>query len=260
MGIGEPSRPLAALCDRLLHVRPAKLSVMVTLMDEVEDYQDFKRLIAEFVPEAAPEILKAGSPADTIAAFAEAFGQRYFPLSNGMIDASASFSDLLRFIPIETFGWEEDAYHDIPTDTRQGIILSSLLVDFEGELGWDGDGVRVTVLEAAEGFISRELLARVPPRGYPLDSLRGALSRRYRGLLYFAEQLCHDSPNQLLNITYEDVWTGPPEWDRAVVEQITEDWRDFLKKDKAMVSFWEWLEKKPEARFRVVLDFLESEA
>lgn len=260
MGAREPGGPLATLCDRLLQVRPPRLSVVVTLMDEVEDYQDFKRLIAEYVPEAEPEILQAGSTGDMIAAFARVFGQRYFPLSDSLIYDAESFGDLLNFIPVEVFGWEDDDYHDIPTDTRQGVILSALLVDFEGEMGWEGEGIRVTVLEAAEKIVSRELLARVPPRGYPLESLRGVLTRRYRGLLYFAEQLCHDSPNLLLNITYEGFCNGPPDWSREMVEQITEDWRDLLKKNRAMVSFWEWLEEKPEARFRTVLDFLESEA
>jgi hypothetical protein len=234
---------------------PPRLSALVWEFRDVAVYQDFVHLVREYLPDLEQDILQAGRPAEMVAAFAIPFRERYFPLHSSIEAGMAEgFYDLLNYIPIEVYGWAEDDYHSIP-ELRPGIILGSLLVDFEGHLGWVGEGVRITIVEAAAQLVPVELVQRAV--AYPLNVLRVVLrGSRYAGLLTLAETLCHDTGNPFLDATYEDLWSDPPEWDRRTVENLTADWQTADAALKRMWKLLEWLEASPGPNFTKVLDFL----
>jgi hypothetical protein len=231
---------------------------------DAEDYQDFLGLVREYLPDLEAQITGDGSPAGMIAAFAEAFGERYFPLVQGFEDGSIDdFSSLLQGIPVALYGWEYEDYHTLPQQ-GPGMILASLLVDFEGELGWE-EGIGITAMEAAAEHIPQGLLRRVPAQGYPLEFLREALRDRYRGLLGFAEILCAQTGTVFLDTSFQEFyypsgsgsWCEIPMWDREAVAELAEQWRAARGLQEEVMSFLDWLEADPAAHFAEVLDFLE---
>ena len=252
---GETDGPLASLCARLLRVRPVVFSYLVSRTYEAEEYGSFVNLVTEYLPESHQEIMAEATIHGRVQAFANLFGQRYFPLADIFFEFE-EIGELTRFIPVDVYGMDYDDYHYL-TDNRLGHILSALLVNFEEPEGLVGEGVRVTLMEAAEKQVHREVLARIPQQGYPLDDLRQRLGRRYKGLLYEAEHLCHESSNDFLNVSDESFYSNPPEWDREMVEYLTKEWKGFLKIDKVIVDFWKWLEAKPAERLSTILNWLE---
>ncbi|MEK7848623.1 MAG: hypothetical protein AAB270_06840 [Chloroflexota bacterium] len=256
MRAGQARGPLTGLVQLLRQARPPRLSLLVEWLEGARAFEDFKRLVREFLPDQEQEILGAGGPYDMVAAFVPTFGERYFPLADG-VSGDWTFSDLLQFIPIEVYGLEFDDYHELP-HYRLGFILASLLVDFETEMGLDGEGIRVTAVEAAAKQLPRELLQRIPERGYSLKALAAALGDQYPGLLYHARHLCHETGNGFLDVTQEGLWPEPPEWSRELVEELTEEWEEARKMMDESGRFLQWLEENPEEHFSELLDFLEG--
>jgi len=249
----ETYGPLEAL-SRVLRRGPPCLSALLDMMGGVEDYTVFVSLVREFLPDREDDILSAGSHEDVIQAFATAFGERYFPLDDIVFDEG--FAGVIGFIPVVFRGFNLDDYHFLP-DWRSGFLLGTLLVDFEEELGLDGEGIRVTVMEVVEGIVSRELLERVPSSGYSLDFLRREVPTSLVGLVRIAEYLCHDTGCVFLDATNEELCYDPPCWERGTVDYLTEQWPMAERIDSEMVEFMEWIEERPEARFGELVRFLE---
>ena len=261
MGAPEAHRgPLAALAETLRRMAgPPRLSALIEQFGDAELYQGFVDLVRDYLPDLEQDILQAGGPAEMVAAFASPFGQRYFPLHPSIEAGLAEgFYDLLSHIPVEVHGWEDDDYHAIP-EMKAGLVLASLLVDFEGALGLGGEGIRITAMEAAAKLVPLELVQRTT--AYPLDLLRVMLpGSRYAGLLSLAETMCHDTGNFFRDATYEDFYNYAPEWDRETVEDLTEQWRAADEAGKREVEFFEWLEASPGPNFTELVDFLERRA
>jgi len=262
MGAPEAQRgPLAALAETLRGMAgPPRLSALIDQLGDAELYQGFVDLVRDYLPDLEQDILQAGVLAQMVAAFARAFGERYFPL-HGSFEAGMAegFYDLLSHIPVEVHGWEDDDYHEIP-GMRAGLILASLLVDFEGALGLGGEGIRITAMEAAAKLVPLELVQRTT--AYPLDLLRVVLpGSRNAGLLALAQAMCHDTGNFFLDVTYEEFpYYEAPEWDRETVEALTEQWREADEAEKRTGEFIEWLEASPGPNFTELVDFLERRA
>ncbi|MEE9199148.1 MAG: hypothetical protein V3U26_05065 [Dehalococcoidia bacterium] len=258
MGAGEAGEgPLTRLADALRGARPHSLSSLVMQVEDVETYQDFVRLVDEYLPDQRQDIIQAGSPEDMVMAFARRFGDRYFPLADhlGLGDIE-SLSDLMRFIPIDVHGYDYDDYHSL-CDERPSALLSSLLVDFEEELGIGEEGVRVTILEAAVQHVSQELLGHIPGQGYSLEYLEQVLpGSKYEGLLDRARHLCHTANNVFLDVTGEEFWSNPPEWSREQVDYLTQEWRKANEMQDRMVTFFKWLEEDLKPNFARLLRFL----
>ena len=252
----ETHGPLETL-SRILRRGPSRLSALLDIMGGAEDYTVFVGLVREFLPDREDDILSAGDHEDVIQAFARDFGERYFPLEEIVLDES--FAEVINFIPVSFRGFDLDDYHFLP-DWRTGFLLGALLVDFEGELGLDGEGIRVTIMEVVEGAVPREILERIPSRGYSLDFLRRELPTSLVGLVRIAEYLCHDTGCIFLDATNEELWCDPPCWERETVDFLTEQWPMAERIDNEMAEFMEWIEERPEARFGKVIRFLERRA
>lgn len=257
MGTGQAhAGPLTALATVLRGGHPPNLSALLMLVEEAETFQDFLRLIDEYLPGRRQDITGQGGPGDMVVAFARAFGERYFPLAHHIQAADIeSLRELLDYIPIDVDGYDYDDYDGL-SDRDPEVILASLLVDFEGEVGVE-EGVRVTLLEAAARHVSRELLGRIPERGYPLEVLEGILpGSLYEGLLEHARHLCHQAGTIFLDCTREELWSDPPDWCRPDVDGLTEDWQRADGMLDRMGDFFRWLDEDLEGNFAQVLAFL----
>ncbi len=67
----EGDGPLLALARRLRSLGPPSLSVLIAQLGEAQEYEEFRRLVREFLPEREGEILGRASPAAQVAAFAD---------------------------------------------------------------------------------------------------------------------------------------------------------------------------------------------
>ncbi len=258
MGAGEAGEgPLNRLADALRGARPRSLSSLTMQVEDVETYQEFLRLVDEYLPDQRQEILQAGSPDNMVMAFAHRFSEPYFPLAEQMFSGgNESLSDLMRCIPLDVHGYDYDDYHCL-CDERPSALLSSLLVDFEEELGIGEEGVRVTILEAAAQHVSQELLGRIPGKGYSLEYLEQVLpGSKYEGLLDRARHICHTTNNDFLDVTGEEYWSNPPDWDREHVDNLTQEWRKAVEMQDRMVTFFSWLEEDLKGNFARLLRFL----
>lgn len=259
MGAGKAGGgPIAPLGDILLRARPPKLSDIALLLESVEMLQDFHQLVEELLPEGRAEVLGAGGITDQVVAFAKAFGERYFPLDEFLERGDIeSLGDLLRGIPIVVSGWAGEDYHALPEQPLE-VVLASLAVDFEEEMGLEGEGIRITALEAAVKRVPQELLDRLPFRGYPLELLEQVLpGTRYEGLLHHALVLCHSTGSIFIDATIEDLWSdGLLDWSRENVDSLTEAWVEAEEIWAKVDDFREWLEEDPVRRFGELLDFL----
>ena len=248
--------PLAALSRLLRGASPPRLSHLVALFGEAEDYGEFTRLVREFLPDLELDILGRGT-LEGMGAFARAFRERYFPLAHVEGGGAESLEDLTRFIPIHTDGLDYSDYHTL-NEFRLGVVLASLLVDFEGEMGMEGEGIRITLLEEAARKVPQDFLGRIPEGGYPRDFLEEKLpGTPYQGLIAHARWLCHDTGSWFLDLSCEEVFSDPPEWTRDMVEAFTEHWRHAQDISEEADIFCDWLEEDPQAHLAEVLDFLE---
>ena len=53
----KPTTPLAALREKLIGVHPPSISLLRSLFQNVETYNDFVKLVRDFLPEREKEIL-----------------------------------------------------------------------------------------------------------------------------------------------------------------------------------------------------------
>ena len=258
MGPEKAPGPLAALGALLRRALPTSLSRIICQLDEVEEVAFFQGLVMEYLPEVRERILGEGSVDEMMAAFAQTFGERYFPLDHLAGGRGEGLADLTNIIPVHFQGLEYDDYDQL-TDWPLPTILASLLVGFEGEVVDLGEGIRVTLLEAAAQTVPRELLDRIPAGGYPRDFLEEKLAgTAYQGLIVHARILCHDTGSFFFDVSCGEGWGDPPEWDPETVRILTEHWQHFTALQEEVDAFFKWMEEDPRARLAEVLNFLEG--
>ena len=263
MGAEEHYGPLESLC-RILRPGPPRISALLNILVGADEYNDFVDLVREFLPGQVEDILGAGGDIDMVEAFCRVFGEHYFPLEvieQGVFwgEEEEPFSFISCFIPITVHGLEEDDYHYLP-ERNLGFLIGTLLVNFEAEIYWEGEGVRATIMETVERDVPKELLKRLPPQGYSLAFLKANVPARHVGLVRIAEYLCHDTDCIFLDATYEDLACELPTWDREAVDFLTAEWAKFARINDEIGSFMTWIEGSPEGRLKELVNYLERRA
>ena len=111
----QPTTPLEGLREKLRNARPPSISILLGVFRNVETYNDFVKLVREYLPEREKEILEKPTPHEQMACFASHFEDRYLPLHPSFKDGMCEddYYELLRDIPIMVmgFGWED--YHEL---------------------------------------------------------------------------------------------------------------------------------------------------
>jgi len=239
----------------MLSLNPPSLSVLIARLDEFEDYQDFVKLVKEFLPERERDILQELNPVAQIGAFASYFEDRYFPLEDSVkLGDVESYYDLTRFIPVIVRGLSYDDYDEISSNWRPGYQLMTYLI----ENPYEDANTRTSLAEACEEHVARELLQQVPEGGISLEEAHRIFDDTpYKALARWADVMHMNTGNFFIDTDYEVLWSGgAPEWDRETVEQLTREWQQADRIQEEIGNFVEFLEGDPAARFEEILNLI----
>jgi hypothetical protein len=167
----------------------------------------------------------------------------YFPVYE-----ACEYEQVAYEIPIVRFGWPFERLHDL--DMRVGELL---LLTLCGDPYVLDSGMRVSLLEAAERHVPRELLTAIPGDGLaPSD-----LSARLEGTPFaaagdFAAWIFRDTGFLFLDADDEDVVAI--EWTRENVDELTRQWREANALLGRAAELVRWLEADPPAHFARLLE------
>jgi len=235
--------------------RPPSLSVLIARMGEAEDYERFVALVRELLPEREQEILGWLSPNEQIAAFASHFEDRYFPLQDRLRGLADGYSDVTRGIPVIPLGISCDDYHLMASDWRLGLQLMTYLL---AAPNWTDNAARVPIGEACAEDVPEDLLRRVPEGGFPREAARLLRGTPHEGLAHWADMLECDTGNYFLDLSGEYWWEDMLDWEKGVVEALTQEWRQAEAIHAKAIALAKWLEEDPPAHFQELLNFIEG--
>jgi hypothetical protein len=255
----KPTTPLAALREKLHDVHPPSISLILSLFQNVETYNNFVKLVRDFLPEREKEILEKPSPSAQIAAFASYFEDRYLPLHPVFKDGEVEddYYELLRDIPVMVMGFDWEDYHEL-NNARLGLQLMCYL--FEPPFKEDSDqaGERVALVDGFPSAYQREA-QRIPASGISLDDAKLIFKgKKWIGLRNCAEYINQATDNWFLDT--DDEMRGdmqPMEWDKETVASMTQEWLKANAFYDKIMEFALWLEDKKEGvtHFKKTVDF-----
>ncbi len=256
----KPTTPLGVLRERLLNARPPSISMLLSAFQNVETYNDFVKLVREYLPEREREILEKPTPHEQMACFASHFEDRYLPLQPIFKDEECedNYYELLRDIPVIVmgFGWED--YHELD-NARLGCQLMSYLLEPPFEQDSDQAGERVALVDGFPPEYQREA-QRVPTNGITLNAAKRIFQgKKWVGLRNWAEYINMSTNNWFLD-TDEEMRSSMQmtEWDKETVEAMSKEWLKANAFYDKMMEFAAWLEdgKEGPAHFKQTVDFI----
>lgn len=261
----ERRRPglLNKLALSLYSLAPPRLSNLVAYLNSAEDFRHFVALIEEFLPERESAILTELTPARQVARFCNYFQDRYFPLDTSFLDWEESelesYTDIVQGVPVPYLSFNYEDYHEVPEGFHDDVRLILFLI----ECPWDNDeGARQVIGEACRDTVSLELLERVPQKGFARETLHKYLDKtRYEPIATWADRICVDTGNYFYDQEITRCGCGEgyiprPDWDRATVEGLVDDWHKVEKVEADDAKLRKWLAKDYEKGFKEILDFL----
>jgi hypothetical protein len=254
----QPTTPLEGLREKLRNARPPSISILLGVFRNVETYNDFVKLVREYLPEREKEILEKPTPHEQMACFASHFEDRYLPLHPSFKDGYCEddYYELLREIPITVMGFSWEDYHELDS-ARLGAQLMSYLFESPME-GYDG-GERVALVDGFAPEYQREA-QRVPSNGITLDAADRILKgKKWLGLRNWAQYINQSTGNWFLDTDQEMRYSGMQnDWDKESVEAMSKEWLQAITFYDKMMDFAGWLEdgKEGPARFKQTIDFI----
>lgn len=256
--------PLGVLEDVLRSVGPPSLGILYARLRSVEFYEDFLKLVREYVPEGEEDIIRLLLASEQVELFTERFSARYFPLYEGAFEDEEAYECLCGGIPLVVHGIDYDSYHELADGDmyRPGWQLMAYL--WQCSMVEEDNG-RVALAEACEKLVSRTLLQRVPKGGFSDDDYKLLIkqlkiSKKYKGAAHFYAYLNQDTGNCLLDFSDQDMGEMGqyPQWDREQVDDITEAWKVAQVILAEIDRISKWLEADPPAHFEELISFIES--
>ncbi len=251
---------LEVLREALLNARPPSISILLSIFQNVETYNDFVKLVREYLPEREREILEKTTPHEQMACFASHFEDRYLPLHPSFRDGECEddYYELLREIPIIVMGFSWEDYHELD-NYRLGDQLMSYLLGSPWEEYSDQTGERVALADGFPLEYQREA-QRVPTGGISLDAAKRIFKgKKWAGLRNWAEYMHQTTDNWFLDTDEETRYSGTlNEWDKETVEAMSQEWLKANAFHDKMMEFAAWLEDEKEgpARFKQTVDFI----
>ncbi len=247
--------PLATLVRRLGKQQPPSLEMLISLIQDHQDYANFVQLIREFLPEREPEILEPKSPAQQMARFADFFEDRYFSLPFYFRGLEAEeYADLTRNIPLMALGFSYQDYDDLVQDGNIGARLMTFF--FRQPYG--EQGARIALGEACQEQVPVELLQRIPESGFTPEELHRFLDGTpYQALAIWGDLINLSAGNDFLD-TDEEMMANSvlPEWSKENVEYFTRQWAEAEEIRQRPLAMMDKLADQPEDYLREVLDFI----
>jgi len=231
--------------------------MLMARLEGAEAYKDFVALVRELLPEWEQDILRQPGPEEQIAAFADRFQDRYFPLDDqARLGEFEEYGLFLQGIPVIVMGLSFDDYHYLPQDGPLGILLMTYLL----EDPYQEEDARIALAEACSAHVPRELLQRVPEGGLTAEQAHRLLDgTKFEGVARWSDMHRGGSGNFFLDVCYEDLWeTEFPPWDREAVEELAQQWPQAERAQQQLAALADWLEEDPPARFQELLELIES--
>lgn len=250
--------PLGDLGKRLLSFGPPHMSSLLDIFETTESYEDFLRLVAQYLPESLDQIRQAGGVVERIQMFADHFSQRYFPLAWYLEEGDpydelgydAVFAgDWENGIPIRREGHDFDDVHDIDMWDGGELLMGSIALP--GILDDDG----VVWIEACVAQYPRHeaQIRRLPPGGWTHTDLQYYLEgSQYEVLTLWTTYVVCDILNAFLGTNNERGFADP--WSQETVEYLVEDWREaqvFHRESRQLADSLETV-----ANYTKLLDFI----
>ena len=189
----QVTTPLEGLREKLRNARPPSISILLGVFRNFETYNDFVKLVREYLPEREKEILEKPTPHEQMACFASHFEDRYLPLEPHFRDGMCEddYYELLHEIPIVVMGFSWEDYHEL-SDAKLGTQLMSYL--FEPPWGDDSEGAGERVAWLMVSPLNTRGRPSESPRTASLLTLPGAYSRERSGQVYEIGLVIYTNP------------------------------------------------------------------
>lgn len=252
---------LEVLREKLHNARPPSISMVLSIFRNAETYNDFVKLVRDFLPEREGEILEKTTPHEQMACFASHFEDRYLPLHPSFKEGECEddYYELLRDIPVIVMGFSWEDYHELD-NTRLGVQLMSYLFEPPYEGDSEQVGERVALADGFSPEYQREA-QRVPAGGITLDAAKRMFKgKKWAGLRNWATYINMSTNNWFLDTDDEMRYSGMEmmEWDRETIEAMSKEWLRANAFYDKMMEFAKWLEddKEGPARYGQTIDFV----
>jgi len=250
--------PLTELGNRLRSYWPPHLSGLLELFEAAETYEEFLRLVAEYLPESLDVIRQTQGVTERIAKFGELFRKRYFPLAwyieegdpYDELGYTAVFNDHWEGgIPILRAGCDWDDIDEMDHWQYGELLMGSLCLP--GML--DNHGV-VWLEACAEKYPGHATqLRRIPAGGWSHEDLRYYLQgSAYEALLKWANFVFSNTGNAFLDTNQERGFADP--WAPETVEYLVKHWELAELFFEEAGKLGEWLEDL--GNYQELLDFI----
>ena len=245
--------PLRALADKLKQLNPPSLASLIARLSQGEDYEEFVRLIREFLPEREAEIRRQTEPWEQVAKFASYFEDRYFPLDQFLQTGDTEgYADLTYGIPVVVQSVSSEDYEDIPTNWREGYQLLTYLP----ESPWSDERL-VSLAEACLEIVPKELLERIP-EPVPLQEMHEIFNNTpYEAAATWADIINLATNNVFLDTDWEMLsCSNRPEWVREEVEYLTREWQQGERLWAEVVKLVELIETDTKKHFAIITEYI----
>ncbi|MDD4986250.1 MAG: hypothetical protein PHQ43_10775 [Dehalococcoidales bacterium] len=246
----DPVWPLDTLA-RMLSTGPPSLGMLLDMILNVDVIAAFHKLVQEFLPEHEAEIM-AQEGNERITVFRKYFEPKYFPLSGNFEPEEFTLGDFLGEIPVDLMGFSYEDYHSFH-DIREGYTLMLGLV--ESPYVSDDEDDRVPILEEVAKLCGRDILDRIPDKGFSVEELDRCLGKtRYAGIVDFARWVHGETGCWQLDASYDEY--SSEVWSPRVVAGLTEQWPRVLAIQDNIQNQALWLEEDSRYRLLQVLAIL----
>ncbi|GEM_PF-1258284 len=253
----EPG-PLLTLGEKLRSYFPPSLMKLIARLTDRDAYMTFLLLVKDLFPEREAEILANLDEDDRLAAFYNAFSQKYFPLEEAYFLDGEGYEVFDCQMPVTLMGIGFDSYHDIPSDDwRLGPQIMTYVVQSPWEAN---DSARIPlgeVLLKVHG-IPLSQLERIPEGGVSLDEVHRMFDgTEYEGVARWADVLHKNTDNSFLDIDDEDGYVEYPAWNKEEVEYLTGEWQRAESINEIIHSCAGKIENTPLKCFREIANIID---
>lgn len=206
---------------------------------------EFRRIVRAVLPDEAQAILAARQPdagreASRVWAFMERI-QRLFPCYE--LD---EYEQVVCGIPFWRDAWDDERLHDLDLPAGQLLLLALCQQPYELDS-------RVSLLDACEAHVGRDVLLRIPGEGvHPRDLHARLDGTPFEPAALFADWVWGDTGSAFLDLT-DDMEVSDADWTRENVNELARQWTLAETLRNRISAFCAWLEADPAARFEQLL-------
>ena len=215
---------------------------LAELLGGVSIVTEFRRIVRAVLPPAVADAVLAAHEADAgretsrVCAFIERIQQR-FPCYE--LD---EYEQVVCGIPFVRNAWDDERLHDLDLPAGELLLLALCMQPYELDS-------RVTLLDACEPFVGRDLLLRIPEEGiHPRDLHARLDGTPFKPAAAFADWVWGDTGTAFLDLT-DDMEVADADWTRENVDELARQWTVAEALLDRVSAFCTWLEADPAARF-----------